>query len=93
MDEPATSDVGDVVALSAKLGDVGALAVGEGVAAAVTTSKGAVTVVEVIAVGSPVDAEIECRPGAAFAGTVRSTLNEPLRVACIAGATVAPPSQ
>ena len=48
--------------------DVGALAVGEGVGTVVTTSKGAVTVVEVIVVGSPVDAEIECRPDAVAIG-------------------------
>lgn len=57
--DPATSEAGDVVALSAKLGEVDALAVGVGVATAVTTSNGAVTVVALVDVGSPVLAVIE----------------------------------
>ena len=57
--DPATNETGDVVALSAKLGVVGALAVGVGVATTVTTSNGAVTVVAVVDVGSPVLAEME----------------------------------
>ena len=57
--DPATNESGDAVALSAKLGVVGALAVGVGVATTVTTSNGAVTIVAVVEVGSPVLAVME----------------------------------